>query len=602
MVFDTHSPVPDVSVGGPLPGPVADKLHRVVVDGQRNLPAMCEIEFSDDDFTVIDNPMFRPGMSLTVSVAPASEDPTQTSLGPLFDGEVVAVEAAFTSDGGSRLLLRGYDKAHRLHRTRRTRTFLMQPDSLIATTIASDHGLTPRVDPTGGPNDYLCQRNQTDWEFLCERAREIGFEISVSKGALVFRRAGADPLAGVPQQLDRSDNLLSFRPRVTSAEQPMTTKVRSWNPVLKSEVPGVAPPAVPENTPQDPSLLPTTVATQFGSTEDAGTDLPFDLPTGAMANAAARRQHSASASFEAEGTCIGNPAMVPGGRVNIAGVGTRFSGSYTLSSVRHVFDEDAYRTHFTINGPHDRSLLGLTQPGAATRATSTQGGGADTGSAVVAKVTNTTDPMQMGRVKVEFPWLGDRAESHWAQVVSVGAGSGKGWQIIPEVGDQVLVVFAHGDMRRPYVLGGLYNSQDLPPEPVGSVAGGKTNIRTFKTRAGHSLTFDDTPGAEGITLETHMGSIIAVTEAPSPSIEIADKSGNNKITIDGAGQSISIEAAANLELVANGTLSLEGKGGVSIEGAKMDIKTLGNLNIEGSVSSIKSSGPLTVQGTPIKLN
>lgn len=595
MPFDTHSPLPDVSAGGPLPPPVAEKIHRVVIDAQRNLPAMCEVEFSDDDFTVIDNPMFRPGMPLSVSVAPASDDPTQTSLGPVFDGEIVAIEASFTSDGGSRLLLRGYDKGHRLHRTRRTRTFLMQPDNLIATTIASDHGLIPRVDPTGGPHEYLCQRNQTDWEFLCERARENGFEIGVSMGALVFRRAGSDPMAGVPQQLDRSENLLSFRPRVTSAEQPMMTKVKSWNPLLKTPVPGVAPPPVAENTPQDPSLLPMTVAAQFGATEDVGTDLPFDLPPGAIANAMARRQHTASASFEAEGSCIGNPAMRPGGTVSVAGVGLRFSGSYTLSSVRHVFDENAYRTHFTISGAHDRTLLGLAHPGAAMRSATPGGGGANVGSAVVAKVTNSTDPMQMGRVKVEFPWLGDMAESHWAQVVSVGGGSGKGWQVIPEVGDEVLVVFGHGDMRRPYVLGGLYNAQDLMPDPVGSVLGGKTNLRTFKTRAGHTLTFNDTPGMEGVTLQTGLGSKVDIVDSPSPSLTLTDNSGQNSITIDGASQSITIQAAANLDLKANGMVTIEGTGGVAV-------KSTGNTNVEGSLTTIKASGPLNLQGTPMKLN
>lgn len=602
VAFDTHSPEPEVSCGGPLPPMIADKLHRVVVEGQRNLPAMCSVEFWDDEFTAIDNPMFRPGMPLSVSVAPASEDPTQTALGPIFDGEIVAIEAAFTADGGSRLVLRGYDKAHRLHRMRRTRTFLMMPDTMIATKIAGEHGLTPRVDPTGGPHEYLCQRNQTDWEFLQERARENGFELAVSMGMLVFRKAGADPAAGVPQQLDRSDNLLSFRPRVTSAEQPTMTKVRSFNPLLKTPVPGLAPPPVPENTPQDPTLLPMTVGAPFGATEDAETDRPFDLPPAALAHAMARRQHTASASFEAEGTCVGNPALTPGGTVTVAGCGTRFSGSYTLSTVRHVFDEDGYASHFTISGPHDRSLLGLAHPGAAGHRDA-RDTGADLASPVVAKVTNSTDPMQMGRVKVEFPWLGDQAESHWAQVVQAGAGSGRGLQVIPEVGDEVLVAFAHGDVRRPYVLGGLYNGQDLMPEPIGAVLGGQTNIRVFKTRVGHVLKFDDTPGMEAVTLETHMGSKVTLTESPTPSIEIADKTGQNSIVIDGATQGITITAAANLSLEAGANLDLKANGQVTIEGmAGATLKSAGATNVEGSLTTVKANGPLNLQGTPMKLN
>jgi phage baseplate assembly protein gpV len=594
--FDAHAPMPTVSVGGPLPPPLAAKVRRLVVEGQRNLPTMCEVELYDDDPTVpvLDNPMIRPGAPLTVDTSPASEDPTTRSLGPVFDGEIVAVEASFGEAGGARVVLRGYDKSHRLHRARKTRTFLV-PDAQVATQIATENGLTPRVDPAPSFPDpmspsepfYVCQRNQTDWEFLSERAREIGFEIAVAMGALVFRKAGTDPLAGVPQRLARGENLLSFRPRVSSAEQPMSTKVHAYHPMLKSPVVGIAPPPVPENTPGDPTLLPHTVAGTFGTTEEDETDRPFGLPPAAILHAMARREHLAGVAFEAQGSCLGNPALRPGGTALVQNVGVRFSGSYTLSTVRHVFDQDGYTTSFTISGRHDRSLLGLAHAGVASR-TDAPGTGGGLSGAVVGKVDNNLDPLQLGRVKVAFPSMGDDAVSSWAPVVSVGAGDGKGWQVIPEVGDEVLVVFEHGDVRRPYVLGGLYNSQDRMPQPVGAVLGdGNTQIRTFKTRAGHTMTFDDTPGLESISVETHLGSKLVIREGPVPGIELTDKSGQNHVTIDGATNSVTVAAAASVSVEALGNLALKAQGTVSLEaGAAMTIRSSGVLNVQGSLVKI----------------
>jgi phage protein D/phage baseplate assembly protein gpV len=598
MLYDAHAVVPSVSVGGPLLPPLARNIVRIVVEAQRNMPAMCEVEFRVEDSMVIDNPLMRPGQSLKVDAGPASEDLTQRSVAPLFDGEVVAVEASFTPEGGRRFVLRGYDKSHRMHRSRKTRTFLMQPDSVIVSQIASDYGLAPRVDPTPGTNEYLCQRNQTDWEFLAERAREIGFEMKVAMGQLVFQKAGSDPMAGIPQRLNLGSNLLTFRLRATSAEQPQMTKVQSWNTLLKTSVLGVATPdaAMGESTPQDATLLPMTIAAQFGSTEEIATDIPMDLPPAAMTNAAARRSHAASAAIEAEGTCMGNPAMVPGGKVSIGEVGLSFSGDYVLSTVRHVFDEGGFVSHFTVSGTHDRSLLGLAQPGLAMRANG-HGGGASLMSPVIAKVSNTNDELMMGRVKVELPWLGDSAESNWAHVVSPGAGDGKGLQVIPEVGDTVLVVFEQGDVRHPFVLGGIYNTQDMMPSgPVPPpVVNGETNIRMFKTRAGHVLTFDDSPGQEAITLETNRGSKLVIQEGPTNKIELIDATGQNSVTIDGASSSIALKAMGDLQIESVGQLKLKGTAGVEIEGnGPVNVKSTAMLSLDGGPTAELKGGVVRI--------
>ena len=112
---------------------------------------------------------------------------------------------------------------------------------------------------------------------------------------------------------------------------------------------------------------------------------------------------------------------------------------------------------------------------------------------VVGVVTNNKDPDALGRVKVKFPWLSDTDESHWARVVTPMAGGGRGFYFLPEVDDEVLVGFEHGDVGLPYVLGSLWNGKDKPPEKNDD---GKNNLRVIKSRSGHLIRLDDTDAKE----------------------------------------------------------------------------------------------------------
>jgi uncharacterized protein involved in type VI secretion and phage assembly len=117
---------------------------------------------------------------------------------------------------------------------------------------------------------------------------------------------------------------------------------------------------------------------------------------------------------------------------------------------------------------------------------------------VVGVVTNTDDPDALARVKVSYPWLGDDAESPWARVVTPMAGSSHGLVARPEVGEEVMVLFEHGDMRFPYVIGAVWNAANTPPEHRG--ADGDNNVRMIRSRSGHEIMLDDTSGSEKIVI------------------------------------------------------------------------------------------------------
>ena len=189
----------------------------------------------------------------------------------------------------------------------------------------------------------------------------------------------------------------------------------------------------------------------FGSPVYVAVDRPLSSQGAVDAAAASIAEQIGSAFAEADGVARGNPKLKAGTPVSVSVVAEDFAGGYTLTHTRHVFDHEGYRTEFVVSGRQERSILGLT---GASAGTGSAGGPPSTGSSS-AIVTNNDDPDKLGRVKLKFPWLADTYESDWARLVQLGAGPNSGAVFLPEVNDEVLVAFEFGDIRRPYVLGGV---------------------------------------------------------------------------------------------------------------------------------------------------
>jgi uncharacterized protein involved in type VI secretion and phage assembly len=192
---------------------------------------------------------------------------------------------------------------------------------------------------------------------------------------------------------------------------------------------------------------------------------------------------------------------------------------------------------------------------------------------VIGVVTNNKDPDGLGRVKVKLPWLTDNDESAWARVVAPMAGNARGLYLLPEVDDEVLVAFDHGQVEFPYVLGALWNGKDKPPE---SNDDGKNNKRTLKSRSGHIITLDDTAGSE--------------------QIQIVDKSGKNSIVISTKDNAVTISADKDITIQSNnGKIKLSAKG-VEIN-SQAGVTVQANQNLE-----LKASGQTTIKGATININ
>jgi hypothetical protein len=107
--------------------------------------------------------------------------------------------------------------------------------------------------------------------------------------------------------------------------------------------------------------------------------------------------------------------------------------------------------------------------------------------AVIGVVTGIDDPLRLCRVRVQFPWLSSRDDAWWATVVSPGAGKDRGWFSLPEVGDEVLCVFEHGEIHRPVIIGQLWNGQDKSIDKND----GANERRVISSKSGSRLVFDD---------------------------------------------------------------------------------------------------------------
>ncbi len=459
------------------------------------------------------------------------------------------------------MLVRGYDALHRLQHGRQTQTYLNAKDSDIAQAVAGRAGLeVGPITETTEVHPWVPQANQSDWEFLTDRARQIGFELSVDDGALQFRKPtpasdapeDGDYDSSNPLQLVFGQNLLQFRPRITAAEQVGSVEVHGWDPVQAAAL----------NKPADPATTSVTLGSLKPDEIAAGFNPPAYVLIGGQvateagldAASAAVSEQLASAFVEAEGTARGHPGLKAGVAVSVSAVADQFAGKYSLSQTRHVFDEDGYRTEFRISGGADRSLLGLALAGPS--ASGAIGGSArssSVGGLVIALVTENDDPEGLGRVKLKFPWLADTFESDWAPVTQFGAGPDSGSFFVPNVGDEVLVGFGFGDIRQPFVIGGLHNGQTKHMAGEIESVNGAQKRRGIVSRNKHHLTFFDGADESGISLITGQNHLRISLDDTQSWIELNSP---GKVTISADG---------DMQLTAKGSLELSGSAGLKLK-------------------------------------
>lgn len=484
--------------------------------------------------------------------------------GSLIEGEITALEVHFSEKLQAPIVVRGYDVSHRLHRGRYNRSFLNETDSDIIKKIAKEVGIKADkyIEQSGEPHEYVFQENQTNMEFFRERAAQIGFELFIQDRELYFRK----PSSKDKLELQWQKNISSFSTRVTSAEQVSEVEVRSWDYTQKKLILATA---------KKESLL-TLSDKERGSSTSTKFDLDRKPPKMTVVDRPVATAKQADKMAQAlcdelggefvyaDAKAEGNPQIRPGKIVELKGMGDRFSGNYYITETRHFYSQSIYKTEFSVRGLRGGSLFTTLAPSVKLQPGQTFLAGI---------VTDNKDPQGWSRVKVKFPTLTEEHASQWARVVAPGAGIDRGFDCLPEVNDEVLLGFEHGDIHRPYIIGGVWNGKDAPPTKVDdSVQGGKVRLRTIKTRTGHTLQFieeDKGSSKAGVRLETTGGHKIYLNDSET-CIEI-ETTGGHKIKMDDRGQSISIDSTGNLSLKATGNIEIKANGTITVNGAMISL-------------------------------
>ncbi|HTM21172.1 MAG TPA: phage baseplate assembly protein V [Kofleriaceae bacterium] len=200
--------------------------------------------------------------------------------------------------------------------------------------------------------------------------------------------------------------------------------------------------------------------------------------------------------------------------------------------------------------------------------------------AVIGIVTDNKDPDKLARVKVRFPTLPGTDTSWWAPLAALGAGKERGWFFLPEIDDEVLVMFAHGDVRRPIVLGAIWNGKDNPPDKND----GKNERRTIVSRAGSKIIFDDDKDEITLTDGNGTGKIVITKD---------------KITLEAASGDVCLQApkgelnvvAKVLDSKGSGNFHIDAaSGGLQLGGKKVTFDGGQMLQLNGSAVKVQSSG------------
>jgi uncharacterized protein involved in type VI secretion and phage assembly len=530
--------------GDPLDSSLAANLVEVRADQRYMLPAAFLVRIADPQLEHIDSSPLTVGAKVEISLAAAGGD----SLQPVVSGQITAVEPEFGRQGAV-LAARGYDESHTLNRSRITETYQNMSSDDIAGKVADRAGLeTGTIGSAGDVHDFVQQNNETDWEFLWRLARRIDFEVTVADGALSFQKTGGDD-GSDPPSLRWGGDLWTFRPRVTGVQQVDEVVVRSWDPSTKDVIESRQSAGTPDAS---IGIDRGDVGTALGGGSMTMADRPVLSSDEADALATSMASRLANAYVEAEGTCRGNPDLTAGVKVQIDGVGQLYGGVYTLSATSHVYRVgQGYETRFAVTGRSPRSLVDLLNPAPVERWG---------GSVVVGIVTQNSDPDNMGRVRVRYPALGDDIEGWWARIAAPAAGSERGLLMMPVAGDEVLVAFEHGDVRRPYVLGALWNGSDTPGDDLVQADG------SFALRSDHKIGMH---AADAITFETSSDLVVTA---------------DGKIEQTATGDA-SVEGQ-NVNVKANSSLTIEATGDLTIKGASITVQANGAVQVSGASISL----------------
>lgn len=426
-------------------------LEEIYIAQELSLPAQCEL-------TWFDRVEFKIGDSLTLQVGQET----------IFDGQITAIEYVYPATGGRKVRVRGYDLLHHLRRRQGPKTHVQVTLADLARELS---GVLVNAHETGPTWGRIVQHRQSDLDLLIETAERCGLYFTLHGGELhVLSLKGF----GDPIPLAMGDTLLEARVEVNGDGACRSVTALAWNPET----------AEPHSGEASAARLGREVTAEVPS-DSAGSRVLVGetLPSNAAAEALAQGELDLRMGREVTlwGIAEGDPRLAPGIPVDVQGLEDSVNGRHVLTSVVHTIDvRRGYVSEISTSPPAPRRPRGSTD-------------------ATLGVVTRVDDPDGLGRVQAKLPAYGDQ-ETDWMPVVLPG----KGLVILPDVGEQVVVLFLHGDPNSGLVLGGLCGSRE-----DWGVEGASVKRYRVGTPGGRKVLLDDVRNV--IRIEDGSGSYVELS-------------------------------------------------------------------------------------------
>ncbi len=311
-----------------------EKINSVIIDRDMDQPDMCQIGVRN-----LGSPLPACSYNLgdAVDILISFTGQTETSV---FQGEIVGIEPTYDTSGRSNVLLRCFNRLHRLTRGRKSRTFENMTDAQIAQKIAQEAQLTPKVDSKVAIQyKHVYQHNQTDLEFLLYRASRIDYEVAVTgEKDFLFQPRKNDQDSGITLKMGKQDTanaIQRYTARLSSSVQVTEVQVRGWDPAKRKEIIGKAKSATKSMGKTAGSK---DGADVFGSTVQYEVDDKVTSQEEADRRAQTILDQLMMNYITGECICIGNINIKPGLLVTMdLGSDDRFGGKHYVAAVSHRY-------------------------------------------------------------------------------------------------------------------------------------------------------------------------------------------------------------------------------------------------------------------------
>lgn len=509
-----------------------------------------------------------------------------------FDGQIVERAVSHNEHEDTVLELVALDRAHLL--ARRTHVEARQSSKLsdMIEKLAITQGLTARVPASPTMVDWAAMTG-TAASIIDEVAERYGYDWMVrSKTLHVWSASNGSPDESQPVPLKLGADLMEFGLRVSNTRH-REVEVRGWDAanwqMLKAKASTKNDRASARFLPKPDGHPPLVQRTDLApvTQEDAQSLADGAVPT--------------SDRTIARGRGFLNAAIIPGATVAVSQAGVS-SGKFYVREVEHHFSTTGGWTRF-VAGERDAPRLAEPWP-APQRASTFTHTGAMIG--IVTEIHGTE-----ASVKVKLPAFGDQFGSGWARVVMLGAGDKTGLFVMPEINDEVLVVFAEGSLEAPIVIGGLHSRHKahLAPDTPTARHGKNVVARTWYSRLGHYVELRDNTAPEQQHVKIGLGNGEQFVRVGKDKVEI---SAPNNVPIRIGNQNAWIEIGQNGAITIQATsVTIKTTQSLQAEGLEISLKAKANVKVEaqatlglksGASASLESSGQTVVKGALVQIN